>query len=54
MRDSKCFKMHLVELMYRGTIEKQGFEIRVLERATVVVPPSSSTTAALLRSWDMY
>ena len=39
MRDAKCFKMHLVELMRRGIIEKQRFEIRTLERATVVGEP---------------
>ena len=36
IRDSKCLKMHLFELMQRGTIEKQRFEIPAFERATVM------------------
>ena len=61
IKDSKCFKMHWVELMQRGTIEKQRFEIRVLERATVMGEPhfyesysSTSPKEALLRSWTVY
>ena len=61
IRDSKCFKMPLIDLMQRGTIQKQRFEIRALKRATVVGEPYvqeshslTSPTAALLRSCTVY